>query len=290
MVTALKLLFRIRMSEINKTQVKRQRSKVKSNTELLTFNFRPLVFILSLLFSAGCAYISPLVQDFNIISTAQEKQLGDQVASQVSKEMRIISGTAEAAAVERIGRRLLNALPQKDFDYKFHLVDNPAPNAFAIPGGSIYVHTGLLKIAKDESEVAGVIAHEIGHVYDRHPAKAVSRQYGADYLTKLLFKENTSQLKQISVQMAKQTLLLKYGRGEEFKADEIGYQLLKKAGYKTDGLARFFKTLQSLEQKGASLPFLSTHPPTPERIARLEALDRGQVLTSALGAPAPAQG
>lgn len=239
------------------------------------------IAILLLVIFSGCAYVTPLVEQFNIVSPAQETQLGTQVAAQVAKEMKIISGTTEAAAVQRIGARLLTGLPRKDFDYKFYLVDDPAPNAFTIPGGSIYVHTGLFKLAADESEVAGVIAHEIGHAYDRHPAKAMSRQYGVDYLTKLLFKENAGQFKQISLQMAKQSLLLKYGRDEEFKADEIGYQLLKRTNYRTDGLVRFFRTLQSLEKKGASLTFLSTHPPTPERIARLEAMERNQGLSTA---------
>lgn len=238
------------------------------------------IFLISAL--SGCSYISPLVQDFNIVSPQQEAQLGAQVASQITKEMRVVSGTDQAATVQRIGAKLVAGLPQKDFDYKFYVVEDPAPNAFTIPGGSIYVHTGLFKYTADESELAGVIAHEIGHAYDRHPAKAISRQYGVDYLTKMLFKENASQFKQLSLQLAKQSLLLRYGRSEEFKADEIGFQLLKRTGYRTDGLVRFFRTLQSLEKKGASLPFLSTHPPTPDRIARLEAMERSNSLTTAV--------
>lgn len=235
-----------------------------------------------ILLASGCSYINPLVEEFNIVSPAQESQIGTQVAAQVSKDMKVISGTADAATVQRIGAKLLAGLPSKDFDYHFYVVEDSSPNAFTIPGGTIYVHTGTIKLVHDESELAGVIAHEIGHAYERHPAKSISRQYGVDYLNKLLFKGNSSQLKQISLQLAQQSLLLHYGRDEEFQADEVGYQLLSRTGYRTDGLVRFFRTLQTLEGKGATLPFLSTHPPTPERIARLEAMEKNKGLVTAI--------
>ncbi len=201
----------------------------------------PLIF----LFLTGCAYINPLVEEFNIVSPAQETQIGTQVAAQVAKDMKVVSGTAQEATVQRIGAKLLTGLPKKDFSYRFYVVEDPSPNAFTIPGGTIYVHTGLFKYTQDESELAGVIAHEIGHAYERHPTKSISRQYGVDYLSKLLFKENASQFKQISLQLAQQSLLLHYGRDEEFRSDEIGYQLLSRTGYRTDGLMRFFRTLRT---------------------------------------------
>lgn len=232
----------------------------------------PRILLSLLVLFSGCAYVEPIVGDFNIISPAQEAQIGTQVQSQVGSQMKIITGTEEARKVSEIGNRLVNVLPRRDYSYKFYVVENDEPNAFTIPGGTIYVHTGLLKFA-DDDELAGVIGHEIGHAYDRHPAKAMSRQYGAEYLGKMLFKQNQGQLQQLTYRMAQQTLLLRYSRNEEFKADEIGYNLLSRSGYRTDGLVRFFKKLQAASGGGGGFSFMSTHPPTPERIARLQALE-----------------
>ncbi len=236
---------------------------------------KKILSILLVLSLSGCAYVEPLVEGFNIISPSQETGIGVQMQSQIAKDMKVITGTADAQRVSAIGNRLTAALPNRDYNYQFFLVEDPTPNAFTIPGGSIYVHTGLLKFAAGDDEVAGVIAHEIGHAYDHHPAKGLSRQFGADFLAKLLFKENQTQFKKMTWQLVQQSVLLRYGRDEEFKADEIGYGLLKRSGTPTGGLIRFFKRLEASSQGSAPFSFLSTHPPTPERIARLEALERG---------------
>ena len=222
----------------------------------------------------GCAYVNPLVEDFNIISIPQERTLGEQSAAEVAKQMTIVTDPALTSRVRKIGSRLVAALPDRQFDYAFSVVQDNTPNAFTIPGGKIYVHTGLLKFAGDDDELAGVIAHEVGHAYDRHPAKGMSRAYGVDYLSKLIFKGSQSQLKTLALQFAAGGLLSHYSRDEELRADSIGYQLAVKAGYRTDGLIRFFKKLMTLESKGTSIPFLASHPPTPERIARLQAMSQ----------------
>ncbi len=222
----------------------------------------------------GCAYVEPLVQDFNIISVADETKIGQQAASEVAREMVIIEDPLLSAKVRSIGNRLVQALPRRDFDYHFYVVKEDSPNAFTIPGGSIYVHTGLLKFVEDDNELAGVMAHEIAHAFARHPVKGISRAYGAQYLSSLLFPGNQSQLKAFALKLTQGGLLTRYGREDELQADEIGYYLLKPAGFQTDGLLRFFGKLQNLESRGFSIPFLSSHPPTPERIARLQALER----------------
>ena len=220
----------------------------------------------------GCAYLEPLVQDFNIISVSEERQLGQQFAEQISKEMVLVEDPQFTGPVRRIGSQLVAVLPHRDFDYHFYVVKDASPNAFTIPGGSIYVHTGLFKLVGDDSELAGVLGHEIGHAYERHPAKAMSRSYGADFLTNLLLgSKNNNQIRSAALQIAKGGILTRYSREEELVADEVGYHLIRRAGYPGDGLVRFLKKLQS---QGSGLSILSTHPPTPERVARLEALQR----------------
>lgn len=236
---------------------------------------RKNALLLFLFLLPGCAYVTPLIEDFNVISPSQEIQIGNQTQAEVAQQMKVSTSGADVQRIQAIGYSLVSALPHKDFPYRFYVVDDPTPNAFTIPGGTIYVHSGLLKFTSDDMELAGVLAHEIGHAYDRHPAKAISREYGVDFLTKLLFKENNSELRKVSLQFATQAALLRYGREEEFKADEIGFALLRRSGRPTSGLIRFFQKLQAAGQGGASIPFLSTHPPTPERIARLQQLEQG---------------
>lgn len=241
---------------------------------------KKLAFLLLLTALSGCAYLEPVVQDFNVVSVSEEIQIGEQTAAEVRKQMQISQDPSLNSKVTAIGQRLVQALPRKDFAYAFYVVNDKTPNAFTIPGGKIYVHTGLLDFAKSEAEVAGVIAHEIGHAYQRHPAKGISRQYGVQTLSQILFRGNAaaqSQLKQIAVQIAKNSILTHYGREDEFEADEAGFYILRRSGQNVTGLLSFFSRLQQLQGSGSKLTaFLSTHPPTPERITRLKALESGQ--------------
>ncbi len=239
----------------------------------MTKLFRCLLF----LSFTSCAYLGPLVQDFNIVSVQQEAQISEKVAAEVSQQMPIVSGQAVTEKVRSIGNRLVQALPHRDFNYQFYVVSDKSPNAFTIPGGKIYVHTGLLQLAQSDDEVAAVIAHEIGHAYQRHPAKALSRQYGIDALSQLLLRgKTTSQAKTLALKIAQSSVVTYYGREDEFEADEAGFYILRRSGMPTRGLISFFQKLQALEKGGGGIPsFLSTHPPTPERIARLQALEAG---------------
>jgi predicted Zn-dependent protease len=231
-----------------------------------------LGLILFLCVTAGCASLDNYVRAVNVVPVKDEVQIGTQMSTEVAKQMKILPATSpETVRVRSIGQKLVAALPKQDFTYQFDVVQDATPNAFTIPGAHIYVNTGLLSFADNDDQLAGVIAHEIGHAYERHPAKGMTRQYGFDYVAGLLFKQNQNQLKDMAVKLAKEGVLTKFGRSDENQADEISFLLLKKTGYSQDGLLMFFKKLSKIETK-QSIPFLSSHPPTPERIARIEAL------------------
>lgn len=242
------------------------------------------ILLLSTILLTGCASLEPYVQEFNIISIPEEKQIGEKIAVEISKQMEIVKDPAPVGRVNAIGRQLVTALPQQDFQYEFYVVRDETPNAFTIPGGKIYVHTGLLDFVGDDSELAGVLGHELGHAYARHPAKGLSRQLGVEYLSGLLFKDPQGKFRTLALQLATQGALTRYSREDERQADELGYTFLRRAGFRTDGLLRFLRRLLSIQGRGTPLPFLSTHPPTPERIARLEQLESGRVQV----APRPA--
>jgi len=202
----------------------------------------------------GCAAISPFIQDFNIISVPEEIALSDQLAESIAQEMTLIEGTPDARDVESIGKRLVAEIPQPVFHYEFYIVEDKTPNAFTIPGGKIYVHTGLLAMATRD-ELAGVLGHEIGHAYERHPAKALSRAYGISFLTNLLLNRDgqAGQFKTMALQIAQGGILNKYGRDDEREADEISYYLLKRAEFLAMDCCPFFQNCSSLKPKLPSL-------------------------------------
>ena len=232
-----------------------------------------IYFLLSLLTLSSCAYIDPLIQDVNVVSIADENQISVQMQSEVAKAMKIVEDSKLTTPVRQIGNRLVAALPRKDFDYQFYVVADNSPNAFTIPGGKIYVHTGLMQFVADESELAGVLAHEIGHAYERHPAKSMTRQIGLSQLATRV-GGNSGAIKQMALKIAGTGALNFYGREDEREADRIGFNLLRQTGYPTNGLTRFLQKLLPLQNGKTPPAFLSTHPPTPERIAALEALSK----------------
>ena len=224
---------------------------------------------------SGCAALNPFIQDFNIIPLAQEKEIGVQMSGEVAKAMTLNQDPALNKIVNDVGQRLVAQLPRKDFDYKFYVVTDPSPNAFTIPGGIIYVHTGLFQLAADPTELAGVIGHEIGHAYERHPSKSMSRTYGIEALSTVVLKSNPTKLRSMTLQLAKGGITSKYGRDDENEADEMGFYLAQRAGFGTHGLLNFMRKLEMLTKSDPTLPFLRSHPATPDRVAHLEALQKG---------------
>ncbi len=232
---------------------------------------RPLLLAAPFILFQGCAALNPLVQDINVIPVAEENSASKQMEGEIAKQMVLVSDPAANQRVSSIGQKLVAALPKKQFNYRFFVIQDNSPNAFTIPGGAIYVHTGLLAFATSDDELAGVLGHEIGHAYERHPAKGMTRSLGAEYISKMLLKGNNNLAAKAALQFASGGVLNKYGRDDEREADDIGYYLIRRTGYSPDGLLRFMKKLQ-LVSNDTTPVFFRSHPPTAERVARLEAL------------------
>ncbi len=199
---------------------------------------------------------APRKREVLLQSEAQDEKVGREAAAQVRAQMGLVERADLVAYVDEIGRRLLRFAPRRGFEYSFTIIDQAAPNAFALPGGPIFVSRGLLVLANSEDELANVLAHEIVHVAARH---AAARQAVSQGLPPGPFA------------YAAMGQIAAYGRDQEREADRLGQGLAGLAGYDPRGMADFLRGLEFGErlQFGRSrLPsFFDTHPVTTERVA-----------------------
>jgi predicted Zn-dependent protease len=173
--------------------------------------------------------------------------------------------------VRTLGESLAEHSRRSDIPYHIKVVDTDDVNAFALPGGYLYVNRGLISTAENESELAGVMGHEIGHVVGRHGAKQISRAYGLEIITTLITGNNPSTARQIAGQFAGigGTLgMFHYSRDAEREADALAVQEMYDTGIDPEGMATFFEKLMALHERepGRLEALFSTHPATQERI------------------------
>lgn len=244
------------------------------------------VAAIALTVAAGCA-INPATGKPQLVleSEASEAELGRKAADQVSLEIGLVDNAELAAYVDAIGQRLVRVSVHPHQRFEFRVVDMQEPNAFALPGGYVYVSRGLLAIANSEDELANVIGHEIGHVLARHAAQRETRALPGNLLTGLTAlaagivggSEAAALVGSIG-QTATSGLLAAYSRDQEREADKLGQELAQRAGYNPAGMAEFLATLEratAAEAKGSKRPsFFDSHPSTPERVSTTEAFAR----------------
>ena len=228
------------------------------------------------------------------LTTEREVELGRGAAQQVEVEMGLVRDPGRVGYVQALGGRLAALSPRKDLSYDFNIVDMAEANAFALPGGHIYVSRGLLALSNSEEELANVVGHEIGHVAARHHAQQQARAQQVGVLSALgtlaaavLAGPDAAQgIGQLG-QLAGASFLASYSRDQEREADEIGQTLAANGGWNPAGMAAFLATLEretTLELGHARYPsFLDTHPATPERVQSARA--RAKSLPRAPGAP-----
>jgi Zn-dependent protease with chaperone function len=211
------------------------------------------------------------------MSRDEQKQLGLQVAAQVYTQMPVLPDSSpETQYIQALGKRLVATIPPAhSWPFQFHVIAQKEINAFALPGGPMFVNIGTITAADNEAELAGVMAHEMSHVYMQHSAK---QQEKSSFLQGLAGLAGAAAgalgglagtLAQTGIQIGAGTLMLKYSRGDEAQADAVGAIILWKAGLNPVALADFF---QKLEAQGGSGPqFLSDHPNPGNRKAAIEA-------------------
>jgi hypothetical protein len=205
----------------------------------------------------------------NRYTPAQDVEIGQQASREVEQQLPILRDNEIESFVDRIGGRLAGVVPadlqHREFRYSFSVVNVREINAFALPGGPMYIHRGMIEAAKVEGEVAGVIAHELSHVVLRHGTAGATKQQPfqigaiAGAIVGAIVGGRTGQVISEGTQFGLGTYFLKYSREYEKQADLLGVQLMARAGYNPLDMARLFQTIE--KQGGAGVPqFLSDHP------------------------------
>jgi len=226
-----------------------------------------------------------LVRGASALTTEEEKKLGKKVLVEIEKSGYVVRDLALQAFVEKVGYSLVDQVGPTPFEFKFYVIRDLDPNAFAIPGGYVFITTGLLVLAESQQEIAGVLSHEISHVTHRHVAQLMerSKRLGIASIVATLAAmlaggaSGSGAGAQAGMAMAMATaeaLALKYTREMESDADQTGLQYLLKAGYDPNGMITFLNRIYklSLTMSPNIPPYLLTHPAIENRISLLENL------------------
>lgn len=236
------------------------------------------LFFLVIFPSLGCGTILvPKAPEAPRAVESDEVKIGREFRREAKKNLKLVRHLEVERYVDSVGRRILSAMGPQPFDYRFYVVEDSRLNAFAVPGGSIYVNTGLLERITSTDELAGVLGHEIVHVEHHHLAKLSGSLDPTNLLALLgvLLARGGGALGQaagVIVQGFAATRQLSFSRELEREADTFGLRYVARAGYDPDGIARFLRVID----KERTLnpvdlpPYLMTHPVTQERVADVE--------------------
>ena len=212
------------------------------------------------------------------VSTQQEVALGADYSAQINRQMPMLNDQATLSYVNQLGSQLAAIADPRGIRYHFYVVNSDVVNAFALPGGYVYVNRGIIERADNVSELAGVLAHEIGHVAERHSIEQLQRaqnaNLGLNVLYGVLLGRAPSGVEQAGIQVGGSAVFAGYTRDAEREADRVGVAYLVRGGYNPNGLATFFEELLSLQQRQPSRveQWFSTHPTTQERVANARAI------------------
>jgi len=215
---------------------------------------------------------------WNLFSPQQDIQMGQQVSKEAEAQLEILNDARATAYVNDLGKRLASRAPNNpgQYPFQFKIVNDKSINAFALPGGFIYVNRGTFEAATNEAELAGVIGHETGHVVLRHGTNQASKAYLAQVPLGILggvMGGNSvgAAVAQLGIGFGVNSLILKYSRAAERQADLIGTQILYDSGYDPKAMANFFEKLQAESGSGGrASEFFSDHPNPENRIGMVD--------------------
>jgi predicted Zn-dependent protease len=231
---------------------------------VLFHRWRGVLSALVLVTVAACATVSQL----NIISENEEMQLGAHFATEIDSGLVFIEDPVIVGYVDSLGQALAKVSRRSHIPYTFRVVDTDEINAFAVPGGYLYVNRGLIAAADNEAELAGVIGHEIGHIVGKHGARQLTQRYGLAILSRLVLGEEPQMLAELAANILATGAIMHYSREMESEADMYGAQEVYAVGIDPQGLVTFFEKLKAMrgdQGPNAVERFLSTHPDPGDR-------------------------
>lgn len=223
------------------------------------------VFLAVSVSAAGCAGI---LGGFNLISIEEEWELGAQLERDIAQELPIVNDAQLNQYITQMGQRIVAETEMAHLPWNFHVVADANINAFNIPGGHVYVYTGLITAANNAAELAGVVAHEIAHGVARHGTQRLSQAYGMNVLAAVILGQDPALYQQILAQVLAGGAFAQFSQRDEREADRLGVRFMYEAGYDPEGMARMFEQLVEERERrpGALEQFFSTHPLTENRI------------------------
>ena len=236
---------------------------------------KPTIVALTFLCSAAVfGQIKNLRPGFNLFTPAQDVQVGQQAKAEVEKTKPILKDQRVTGYISGLGKRLSASPHAGDFPFSFEVIKDSSINAFALPGGPVFINSATIAAADNEAQLAGVIAHEMSHVALRHgtheASKAKALELGAALVGAATANTLTGALARAGIGLGANSLLLHYSREAESQADYNGALIMSDEGYNPVEMARFFQKLESRSSEGALAQFLSDHPTPGNRVQAVQ--------------------
>lgn len=229
------------------------------------------VLFLPVIFLSGCSTEYSVVtgqEETYFYSTDREVVMGNAIAREVEKEYKFDPDPLEQKRVQDIGKRIVAVCDRKELTYHFAVLDEKEVNAVSLPGGYVYIFKGLIEKCDNDDELAGVVAHEVGHIVARHSIKKLQAQQGYSIMRILVAASPGGGNVGGAADLAFLQLMLGYSREDELLADQLGARYLKRAGYDPEGMEKFLRKLQEIHRKEPLRPYsyFKTHPYVPDRV------------------------
>jgi MAF protein len=245
---------------------------------LKDLDLKIFIFLFFLLPFSFCFLLSGCTTEYNVVtgeeetyfySTDREVAMGEAINREVEKEYKFVEDPLVEKRVEDIGKKIAGVCDRKEITYHFNVLDEDEVNAVSLPGGFVYIYRGLVEKVANDDELAGVIAHEVGHIVARHSIKKLQGEIGYSILRVL-----TAAVPQGGGELggaadaAFTELMLGYSREDELLADQLGARYAKLAGYNPRGMLSFLQKLQAIDKRRPLAPksYFKTHPYVPDRI------------------------
>jgi predicted Zn-dependent protease len=233
-------------------------------------------------------FIQPAYSEYNLatgeeetilISTEKEVQMGRSLSEQVENKIKPDTNYTNQERLDIIGQKLAEVCDRKNIVYHFKVLDDESENAFALPGGYIYIFKGLLEKLDNDDQVAGVLAHEIGHTCARHSMKRLQNSFGYEVLRFIVIRGANDSYTRYKANEAINQLMLSYSREDEFQADALAVKYLEKAGYRPEGMIEVLDKLIELQMEGPirSKRYWHSHPYLAARRAAISKEVTGQI-------------